>query len=283
MKGEIAILSGVAIAVGMVQATAQSNAQSSLQVRVNRWLQLRNLSGQVAYVQQGSARKAQVGDLLKNIGDGVTTSQKSKAILSVDTGIGTIDVSENTKLWIQELSFAPDNGRITRLQVGQGQARLKVRPFTHKGSKLEILTPASLSGVRGTDFDVGVQPNGKTGLAVLSGAVQSAAQGKSQSVPGGFQNFTIPGEAPTPPVPITNNTNLEYQVERVIQGGNRKVRLIGKVDPVNTVLVNRVPQVTDRNGRFTTDLWNIPDSFVVQVIVTTPLGVEKSHLVTLRR
>lgn len=283
MRPRIAIAGTLTLLTGVLLTIAHSSAQQSLSVRVNRWLQVSKVSGQVTYSQRSASRRAQIGDFLRTVGDGVATGQKSEAVLTVDTGIGIVDVSESTKLTVQELSFAPDNGRITRLRVTQGQARLRVRPFTHKGSRLEIITPASLSGVRGTDFGVAVQPNGKTGLAVLNGNVRSAAKSQSQSVSGGFQNFTIPGEVPSPPVPLTNNTDLNYKIERMIQGVSRKVRLIGQVDPVNNVVVDGTPQVTDRNGRFVTELRDIPNSFAVQVIVITPLGAEKSHIVTIRR
>lgn len=286
VAGQAVAVQTIAIAglsAGLVLGAVEGLAQSSVQVRVQRWLQVNQKQGQVSHLQGGQWRAARVGDRLQAIGDGLSTGPNSTARLVVDTGIGTVDVAEKTKLWIQALDFAPDNGRITRIQVGQGQARLRVRPFTHRGSQLEIRTPASLSGVRGTDFGVTVQPNGKTGLAVLNGKVQSAAQGQAKAVPGGYQNFTLPGQPPTPPVPLTNDTALKKTVERRLQGGDRQVRLVGQVDPVNLVMINGVPQVTDQQGRFTTTWQSIPSSFALPVVVITPLGIEQRHIVPLTR
>mgnify|MGYP002777094775 CR=1 FL=1 len=286
MKFQFPRIRSVAIAgcgVALLLGTAQGLAQQSLQVRVQRWLQVSQRNGQVQYVQGGRPRAAAVGDRLQAIGDGLATGPNSTARLTVDTGIGTVEVDEKTQLSVQELAFAPDNGRITRLQVNAGQARLRVRPFTHKGSRLEIRTPASLSGVRGTEFGLTVQPNGKTGLAVLDGNVQSAAQGQAQAVNRGYQNFTQPGAPPSRPVPLTNDTSLQVSVERVIQGGDRKVRLIGQVDPVNLVTVDGTPQVTDAQGRFVTTSRSLPTSLALRVVVTTPLGLEKIHIVPLTR
>lgn len=272
-----------AIAIGLTTlsvfsllALTSGYAQQSLPVRVDRGLEIRSLAGQVNRLQKVSSKPARVGDLLQAIGDGLATGKGSKAVLFVDTGIGVVDVAENTNLVVQELSFAPDNGRITRLFVSQGQARLRVRPFTHRGSKLEIRTPVGLSGVRGTEFGVAIQPNGKTGLAVLEGQVASAASGKEVAVDGGFQNFTLPNEPPSSPVPLRNDTRLTYSFQRVIQGGIRKVQLSGQVDPVNGVQVNGVPQVTDRTGRFKTALENFPPP-MFQVLVQTPLGKEQRY------
>jgi len=257
-------------------ALSVTHAQQSFPVRVDRGLQIRSLTGQVSRIQGVGSRLARVGDFLTAVGEGVVTQKSSGAVLFVDTGIGVVDVSESTNLVIQELAFAPDNGRITRLFVSQGQARLRVRRFTHRGSKIEIRTPVSLSGVRGTEFGVAVQPNGKTGLAVLDGQVESAAQGRSLAVNQGFQNFTMPGEPPSQPVPLRDDTRLGYSFQRVIQGGIRKVRLAGQVDPVNAVFVNQVPQVTDRTGRFITDLELFPPP-LFQVRVRTPLGKEQQY------
>ncbi|MDX2239705.1 MAG: FecR domain-containing protein [Leptolyngbyaceae cyanobacterium bins.302] len=257
-------------------AWSATHAQQTLPVRVDRGLEVRRVAGQVARTQSTGSRPAQVGDFLASVGDGIMTQKASEATLFVDTGIGVVDVSESTNLTIQELAIAPDNGRITRLFVSQGQARLKVRRFTHRGSKLEIRTPVSLSGVRGTEFGLAIQPNGKTGLAVLQGQVESSAQGRALAVNSGFQNFTLPGESPSTPVPLRDDTRLTYSFRRVIQGGLRKVQLTGQVDPVNAVFVNRVPQVTDRNGRFVTSSELFPPP-LFQVVVRTPLSKEQQY------
>lgn len=270
------LVGGIVLA-GVLLGSTHSVSQP-LRVRVERWLELQQLAGGVQFEQGNRARKAQRGDRLQAVGDGVATGKGASAILVVDTGIGTVNVAESTRLRVQELAMAPDNGRITRLQVTQGQANLRIRPFTHRGSQLEIRTPASVSGVRGTQFGVTVQPNGKTGLAVLEGGVTSLAQGESVLVQSGFQNFTIPGEPPTPPVPLRNDTRLiQQEFETAIEDGVRRVRFRGQVDPVNSVLVDGVPQVTDRAGQFSTTFRPLPSFLTVKVTVITPLGKQEVY------
>jgi hypothetical protein len=256
--------------------------QQVLPVRVDRWLRLEQLAGSVTTIQGNQSRTARLGDRLQSPGDGVATAKNSSASLMVDTAVGMVDVAENSDVRIQSLEMAPDNGRITRLVMTKGQARLKLRPFTHRGSRLEIRSPASLSGVRGTTFGLVVQPSGKTGLAVQEGGVVSQAVGRSQDIPEGFQNFTIPGEAPTPPVPLKDDPSLEYDFNRVIQAGVRRVQLVGKVDPVNFVSVDGVPQTTDREGRFRTALQPLPGSLRFQVVVITPLGKQQTYQIVFR-
>lgn len=270
-------LAGGMVLAGVLLGSTHSISQP-LRVRIDRWLELQQMAGSVQFEQGSRSQRARKGDRLQAVGDGISTGKGASATLGVDTGIGVINVAESTRLRVQELAMAPDNGRITRLQVTQGQASLRIRPFTHKGSELEIRTPASVSGVRGTEFGVAVQPNGKTGLAVLQGGVTSSAQGQLVAVNGGFQNFTIPGEPPTPPVPLRNDTRLiRSEFDMVIEGGVRRVRLLGQVDPVNSVLVDGIPQVTDRTGQFTTTLRPLPSFLTVKVTVITPLGKQEVY------
>jgi hypothetical protein len=254
----------------------QGVAQQSVRVRVNRWLDVQQMTGRVTLYQQNSSRAARVGDRLQNVGDGISTGQQSNAVLAVDTGVGFITVSENTQAIIRTLAIAPDNGRITHLDVPQGQVRLNLRRFTHRGSEVQIHTPAGVSAVRGTEFGVSVQPNGKTGVATLTGAVSTIAQGQAVAVPGGFQNLTFPGEPPSPAVPLQDNTDLRYTLERQIQRNLRYIRLHGQVDPVNLVFVGETPQDIDREGRFSIRLPAVSRQRL-EITVITPLGRQQVH------
>jgi len=251
-------------------------AQQTVPIRVERWLELRQLTGRVLYQRGETSRSAITGDRLETVGDGLSTGASSTAQLEIDTQVGFVNVSEQTRFQVQSLEIAPDNGRVTRLRVDQGQVRLQVRPFTHEGSELEIETPAGISGVRGTEFGLTVQPDGKTGLITLSGQVDTMAQGQTVAVPAGFQNFTIPGEPPSPAVPLTNSTDLDFTLEREIRRGMRRVQFVGRVDPVNLVLIGDQPQSTDRNGEFRVPL-RVRDRQQLQVTVITPLGDRQDY------
>lgn len=270
---------GLALSALLVMLPALS--QSPVRVRLDRWLLLRNISGAVTRESRASRQTAKVGDKLANVGDGITTGKNSTALLEVDTGVGFITVAERTSFKISNLEYASDNGRITRLSVTNGRVRLKLRKFTHSGSRLEIRTPAGLSGVRGTEYGIIVQPDGKTGIAVAEGSVAMDAQGKAVTIPAGFQNLTLPGETPSAPVSLRNDTTLRYTLEPSIQGGVRRVQLVGQIDPVNSVTLNGVPQVTDREGRFQSDPKTTPTRLQLKVVVTTPLGKEQTYDVAL--
>lgn len=264
------------VTIPMVGMSAANTWPQPVNVRVQRWLAVRQNRGQVQFRQQGRMRAVKAGDRLQAVGDGIITGKQATAMLEVDTGVGFIQVAENTRVEVRSLGLASDNGRITTLSVPYGQVRLRLRPFTHRGSNLEIHTPAGVSAVRGTEFGVSVQPNGKTGLATLSGNVATQAQANTVFVPGGSQNFTIPGEAPTQAVPLQDNTQLRYDLDRGIQQGVRTLRLIGQVDPVNLVFVGETSVPTDRSGKFSLSL---PAIYAqrFQITVVTPLGRKQTH------
>lgn len=246
-------------------------------VRVDRWLSLRQMTGAVTVFQGSNSRPGRLGDRIQAVGDGVKTAAQSTAVLDIDTQVGFIDVAANTEVRVQSLDVAADNGRITHLSVPQGQVRLRVRPFTHRGSELEIETPAGVSGVRGTEFGMNIQAtDGKTSIATLSGAVATVAQGVSVLVPGGYQNYTIPGEPPTPPTPLQDDPSLRYRLNYVLEGGRRYVQILGFVDPVNTVFFRDEPQTVDATGNF---VLSLPARLHLnpEITVVTPLGTRKVH------
>jgi hypothetical protein len=92
----------------------------------------------------------------------------------------------------------------------------------------------------------------------------------------------MPREVPSTPVKLTNDTSLRYDFEMMVERGVRLARLRGQVDPVNSVTVDGVPQVTDRQGVFQSNLRPMPSYLRMQVIVTTPLGRTKTYALALQ-
>ena len=256
---------------------AQDRGNEDIQVRVNRWLEVRQLNGQVTVQSRsGALQLARIGSRLQSIGDMLSTEANSDSILSVDTSVGFIDVAENTSIAIQELRVTTDGGRVTRLVVGRGQARLRVRPFTHDSSELEIETPAGWSAVRGTEFGVAVHPDGKTGLATLEGAVVTSGQGELVDVDAGFQTLIVPGEAPLPPTPIDGTGDTRLRLRLLTALNDEIAQIMGYVDPVNLLIVNDEIQQINSDGLFDFQV-PIPVSRLVRAKVITPLGSQQTY------
>ncbi|GBO52937.1 hypothetical protein APA_738 [Pseudanabaena sp. lw0831] len=269
----LGLLINVSGTILLPQDQQKIEAQRAIQVRTDQWLKVEQVSGNVTYrnLYNYANRPARVGDHLQSASDEISTGANSSAVLSVDTGIGSIYVTENTTIQIRSFRIASDNGRITNLFVPRGKARLQIRKFTNRGSQLNIQTPAGISGVRGTKYIVNAKPNGNMVLTTLTGSVATTAQNQTKIVNGGFQNLTVVGEPPSTAVPIRNDASLRYVINKKASGSGRSIVLSGYTDPFNTVKVDGLEQSLDRRGRFTLQLPAL-SSLKVKITVETSLG-----------
>ncbi len=283
----------MALIIGFMLAMTAASVQS-LSIQGRRWLTVDQLSGSVDFIPYGeSAREAKIGDRFSNVGDMLVTKADASARLEVDQRTGFVTVAENTQVQVQALSITSSGGRVTELAVNAGQVRLRVRPLTNPGSRLEIHTPAGVSGVRGTDFGVTVQFDGVTGVATAEGSVATSAQGKTVAVVANTQSSIFPGEPPTEPEPLRDDPTLF--IERLVtlpgsEPGNTMVQVTGYTDTVNLLEINGDPKNLDRAGHFNLvvpllgELGTTPSAepapssdLRIQAKVTTPLGTEQRY------
>lgn len=256
------------VTLSMLGLVSVLRAQT-IPVRVDRWLEVRQVSGSVQVVLNGRSQTARSGQRMSAVGDSMTTGSGASAILAVDTSVGFVIVAENTSFRITQMRATSSGGRVTELNVSRGQVRLQTRPFTDPETRLEIQTPAGVSGVRGTVFGVTVPPDGRMGVATERGAVITSAQGQEVSVPAGFQNVTFPGEAPMPALPLKDDTTLDIRILRAVD--ENTVQVTGQIDPVNLLVVQDQTQTLDRLGQFDLRLPLSADRRI-RMTVNTPLG-----------
>lgn len=271
----LAILSGFIAPMAIAPLTVAPAAMAqTLPVRVDRWLEIDQVYGTVFFQRGSQTEPAREGMRLQQVGDTLRTSSRSNAVLRVDTNTGIITVSPNTTIRILEIRTTESGGRVTRLEVTTGQARFQVVPFTNPDSRMEIQTPAGSSAVRGTEFGVGVQPNGVTAVATLDGAVLAEAQGQSVQVDAGFQTLMVPGEPPLPPVETVQDLNLRLILLTTLD--DRTARIRADVNPVNLVTVEDVLQTLNSQGEFDI-LVPLPANRRIVVVVTAPSGQEQTY------
>ncbi|MEL7333342.1 MAG: FecR family protein [Cyanobacteria bacterium J06560_2] len=267
----------------MLGFSASSTAAwgQSRTIRGNRWLTIADLSGPVEIVPfRLSRRLAQRGDRLDSVGDMLITGPDAFVRLEVDLAVGFVTMAENSQLQIRTLSTTSTGGRVTELFVLRGRVRLRIRTLTDPDSRLEIHTPAGVSGVRGTEFGVAVRSDGQTGVATQEGSVFSSAQGQTVLVNAEQQSIIRPGEPPTEPIPLRDDPALFIEVirptdERDGQGA-RLVEVAGYTDFVNLLTVNNNELLLDRAGRFET-LVSSPSNGRIPVSITTPLGTTQQY------
>lgn len=295
------VLGLVLLCIGIFTLSVTANART-LSVRADRWLEFRSTTGNVEVTSGGQTNTAQVGQRISAVGDTVRTARSSSARLAVDTQIGFVLVAENSTVRISRLRTTRRGGRVTELSVDQGQARLQVRSLTNPDSEINIRTPAGVNGVRGTEFGVAIQPNGRTGVATLEGEVAAIAAGETVPITTGLQTMVVPGEPPDPPMPLRDNpvldvVRLEWQftneqfldeptdqpsdeqaddASRLPNDLQRTVRFQGQTDPVNLLIVNGETLSTERTGEFDLDIL-VDDARALQVTVITPLGTEQAY------
>ncbi|MEG3846270.1 FecR domain-containing protein [Microcoleus sp. herbarium19] len=241
-----------------------------IQLPASRWVEVRQIRGTVTY--QG--RPAKVGDRLTTAGQQISTGKQSSAVLAVDTGIATISLAELTTVRVTGLSVAGRGGRVTLLSVPAGLARVSARRLTNPNSRLEISSPAGVVGVRGTEFAVGVGPEGKAATALFEGTVEASAQGRTVKIEKGYASVTFPGNPPSPPQAFKENMKYELISLSVISPG--KVRCVCTVDPLNLVYLNGQPLKMDRTGKID-EVVSKPANSDYWLVVRSPVGNEVSY------
>jgi hypothetical protein len=252
-------------------------ADASLRFQVVRALEVSDVTGTVVVRLGGKSEAAQVGQRLQKVGDSIETQAGAKAVLVLDTQAGTIELAPNTLLRVEYMAVSPKGGYQTQLFLERGQAKVKVKKFANPDSSLEIQTPAGVSGVRGTEYGLTVQPSGDTGIGTQEGKVLVTGQGQSVEIPAGYQTLLRLGRTPESVRALINRPQLRLRWLTQTQTG--QIRLAGQIDPINLLLVNQVAYPLDAQGRFDLILPIAPlrARSPLTATVITPLGQQQRY------
>ena len=177
------------------------------------------LSGQVELQPAGSSSFRSVSaDTPVHPGDTVRTGADGLAVLTYFDG-STTELEPNTTLQLAHLDQLPGGGQRISVVQAAGQSWNRVERLADATSRFETQVPAALAFVQGTEYRVQVDPASQQSLiaavtdtvvveAVVNGQVHDVA------VPPGFQTTVIPGQAPSPPVPIPpSHTRLRVALD----------------------------------------------------------------------
>ncbi len=141
-------------------------------------------------------------------GDRILTEFNSSAILKTIDRKDEITISENTELYISNLSHA-SQVKHTSFYLWSGEVGANVTSLVNAKDTFKMLTPTAVNDVRGTHFFVGIDPaTGESRLIVGSGLVQAGGNGTGQSpspVYPAQQLSFIPGSGanqPSTPYPV---------------------------------------------------------------------------------
>lgn len=125
--------------------------------------------------EAGLAHKLKVGDI-------IVTKEGSQLDIAL-TNKYAVRIKERTRLRVAKLTPRHGNGKVY-LELAVGKVLVDVNKEGFKGSKFEVRTPTTITGVRGTKFsiDVSGKDKPKTKIDVLEGKVEV----KSRCKPGKF-------------------------------------------------------------------------------------------------
>ncbi|TVP53891.1 MAG: hypothetical protein EA349_12835 [Halomonadaceae bacterium] len=164
-----------------------------------QWLQQQPLPAQVtsvtgiAQVQRHLKPRFETlaAGMQLNVGDSIRTGQGMVRLTLADGS--TLRVSPHSELILNRLTqFGRTGMADTRLRLKRGRINTQVPPVEKGNSRFEVETPSALAAVRGTAFEMTVEPGG-TRLAVTAGQVLFGEPGREQLVPAGVSAWQQPG------------------------------------------------------------------------------------------
>lgn len=145
-------------------------------------------------------------------GDELRTGDGASVILTVPDGSYMV-ISENSKMVIEDFW---SGGVRSIMNLMMGQVRFYINRLGGRPNPYSVRTPTALIAVRGTIFDVNVDPSQIVQVECLEGQVNVqniAFSSREVILNPGFKTLVRPGEIPMPPV----RNEAELIKDRVIQ------------------------------------------------------------------
>ena len=106
--------------------------------------------------------------------DHIKTKPESKATFTFDDK-SSLTLGANASVNIKKHIYDPEKDlRQTVVNVALGTVRFVVTKGKSKGAAFKVVTPTAVAGVRGTEFVVTVEPNGKTTFINIEGSIDTA-------------------------------------------------------------------------------------------------------------
>jgi uncharacterized protein YraI len=118
-------------------------------------------------------------------GDRIRTDTTGQARITFFVDGSTAILEPGTEVHIVEYAGTEDQFRLT-VEVLIGITRQQFGRLIESGSSYEVLTPGVAMTVRGTDFSVRVEDDGRSSLLTHEGMVAASASGTSADVPTDF-------------------------------------------------------------------------------------------------
>ena len=172
------------------------------------------------HLYQGSAQVSRAAGESLPVTGGLELYSGDRLQVADDSNV-TIRFADDSELLVlggseivfDSLSAYGETGMVdTRIRLQSGQVRTRVRKQQGGGSRYEIITPAAVAAVRGTEFRVSADSARPVMRSeVLEGNVAVSGEGSSRDVPAGFGVLAEAGVAPSAPRPLLPPPDLAPQ------------------------------------------------------------------------
>lgn len=163
-----------------------------------------HVRGQAEVIRASSSKSSllESGQSL-SIGDEVRTEADSSVSLQLADGSRLV-IQSGSRVVMDTLRSFGKTGMIdTRLRLQRGRVESRSHPSKDGQSRFEIITPAAVTAVRGTEFRVGLDTARPISLTeVLEGLVAVSGEGASYEVSGGYGIVAEAGVPLQPPQPL---------------------------------------------------------------------------------
>lgn len=175
-------------------------------------------------------------------GDALKTGPASKAGVVFANGIES-RLNSNTAFRIEEENISAKGKGWDTIRMRIGKIWIKT---LKQGVRFNIKTPIAVCAIRGTEYETGVEKNGRTEVKVFSGTVEISNEFGSVEVDKDSKSSVDPGAAPAQPTPLGKSDKPVWQEE---------AKSSGKIDislASNSLIVNEIVEgkltVLDANG-----------------------------------
>ena len=163
---------------------------------------LDQVRGDVRIIPVGAAaedqgRAAAVGAAV-NPGETIRVGPDSQVRLALPDGT-QVEIFARTQLVFNE-DLSDPGARGYLLGLVWGRILSKVVPRKEGGSPYKVITPATICGVRGTEFIVAVADDGETRIGVGKGEVEVFGTDGTERLPAGMETSVAVGQRPLRPV-----------------------------------------------------------------------------------
>lgn len=208
----------------------------------SRTVVLEQIKGKVWITQAGGSLTYQAyNGMTLHQGDHILTEKNTSAILKTVDRKDEITISENSELYISNLSDA-SRAKHTSFMLWSGLAAANVSSLVNAKDTFNILTPTAVTDVRGTNFVVAIDPvTGIPTLFVNSGLVQGSDNGNAQNpafvYPSQQLNFLPNSQAPNVPYMVDLSGLVNQASPAVIEA---LLRAKQEIDQENAEMLERM-------------------------------------------